>query len=132
MHLRLELFVTEIARSRAFYRDVLGFAASDENADTYVQMSQGGTVLSLNRYDDLPADHPIRGEAGVARGLGIEIVLEVEDLDQRYERMVAAGIALASTLERRPWGLRDFRLIDPDGYYLRLTERRAYQEGSAS
>ncbi len=21
----------------------------------------------------------------------------------------------------RPWGLRDFRVVDPDGYYLRLT-----------
>jgi lactoylglutathione lyase len=21
----------------------------------------------------------------------------------------------------RPWGLRDFRVVDPDGYYLRIT-----------
>ena len=24
---------------------------------------------------------------------------------------------------RRPWGLQDFRVIDPDGYYLRITHR---------
>jgi hypothetical protein len=23
----------------------------------------------------------------------------------------------------RPWGLRDFRVADPDGYYLRVTTR---------
>jgi len=23
----------------------------------------------------------------------------------------------------RPWGLRDFRIFDPSGYYLRITER---------
>jgi hypothetical protein len=26
-------------------------------------------------------------------------------------------------LQPRPWGLEDFRLVDPDGYYLRVTFR---------
>lgn len=132
MKLRLELFVADVARSRAFYSDVLGFSVSDNSSNAYVRMNQGETVLSLNRYDDLPADHPIRGVGDARRGLGIEIVLEVDDLHARYECMLADGTPLASTLGRRPWGLEDFRLIDPDGYYLRLTERRPAQEVSQS
>jgi lactoylglutathione lyase len=25
--------------------------------------------------------------------------------------------------QQRPWGLWDFRIVDPDGYYLRVTSR---------
>ncbi len=38
---------------------------------------------------------------------------------------VPAGWPLAADLQARPWGVRDFRLLDPAGYYLRITERRA-------
>jgi len=35
----------------------------------------------------------------------------------------AAGWPLDEDLQDRPWGLRDFRILDPDGYYLRITNR---------
>ena len=30
---------------------------------------------------------------------------------------------MAEDLGDRPWGLRDFRVLDPAGYYLRITDR---------
>lgn len=30
---------------------------------------------------------------------------------------------MSEDLVVRPWGLRDFRVVDPSGYYLRITER---------
>ena len=30
---------------------------------------------------------------------------------------------MAEDLRARPWGLRDFRVLDPAGYYLRITDR---------
>jgi uncharacterized glyoxalase superfamily protein PhnB len=54
---------------------------------------------------------------------GTELVLEVDDLDQDYARVAAAGWPLAEDLTDRPWGLRDFRLLDPSGYYWRVTTR---------
>jgi predicted enzyme related to lactoylglutathione lyase len=53
----------------------------------------------------------------------VEIVLEVEDLDEALERVERAGVALIEHARERPWGLRDFRIADPDGYYLRVTTR---------
>jgi len=53
---------------------------------------------------------------------GVEVVLEVDDVLRERDRVVAAGWSLAEDLTRRPWGLVDFRLLDPDGYYLRVTE----------
>ena len=31
------------------------------------------------------------------------------------------GWVLEEDITARPWGLRDFRLLDPDGYYWRIT-----------
>jgi lactoylglutathione lyase len=51
----------------------------------------------------------------------VEIVLETPDLDALYERVRRSGYPLAAAMQDRPWGLRDFRVADPDGYYLRIT-----------
>ena len=58
--------------------------------------------------------------AGV-RGAGVEIVLEVEDVEIALEAFERAGRDVVEPLLARPWGLRDFRVVDPDGYYLRIT-----------
>jgi lactoylglutathione lyase len=50
-------------------------------------------------------------------------VIEVDDLDELRERVVSAGIDLVEDVQERPWGLTDFRLTDPDGYYYRFTTR---------
>ena len=53
----------------------------------------------------------------------MEIVLEVEDLDEAYAGFERAGERVAEPIRTQPWGLRDFRLVDPDGYYLRVTTK---------
>jgi lactoylglutathione lyase len=37
--------------------------------------------------------------------------------------VVAAGWPLDDDLREQTWRLRDFRVLDPDGYYLRITNR---------
>jgi lactoylglutathione lyase len=54
---------------------------------------------------------------------GVEIVLEVDDVVAAHRRVLAAGHPLEQDLTRRPWGLTDFRIHDPFGYYLRFTDR---------
>ncbi len=55
-------------------------------------------------------------------------MLEVDDLDEEHARVTAAGWPLAEDLTGRPWGLRDFRLLDPSGYYWRITTRIPHPE----
>jgi uncharacterized glyoxalase superfamily protein PhnB len=57
-------------------------------------------------------------------GRGIELVLEVADIEAVYEQTLAAQWPLAGQLQPQPWGLTDFRVLDPDGYYWRITTRR--------
>jgi uncharacterized glyoxalase superfamily protein PhnB len=52
----------------------------------------------------------------------VELVLEVDDLEAEHQRVRAAW-PLEEDLQERPWGLRDFRVLDPSGYYLRITNR---------
>jgi hypothetical protein len=37
---------------------------------------------------------------------------------------------ISESLELRSWGLHDFRLVDPDGYYLRITHGDAAAQSS--
>jgi len=53
--------------------------------------------------------------------VGVEIVLEVDDVEGWHARVGASGYPILESLQDRPWGLRDFRIADPDGYYLRIT-----------
>lgn len=52
---------------------------------------------------------------------GVALVLEVADPTAAYGQVVAAGWPLVEELSRRPWGLVDFRVLDPAGYYWRIT-----------
>jgi uncharacterized glyoxalase superfamily protein PhnB len=73
----------------------------------------------------LPAEDEYftRHISGHRRGLGVELVLEVDDLDGYHARILASEYEISELLRERPWGLRDFRVVDPDGYYLRITSR---------
>jgi hypothetical protein len=65
------------------------------------------------------------------KGVGVEVVLQVEDVRQFYNR-VKDKVAILEPLKMRAWGLEDFRLLDPFGFYLRFTSRhdiKAYRSG---
>lgn len=59
---------------------------------------------------------------------GIEIIIEVDDLKKERDFIVLQGWKLDQDLQTQPWGLKDFRLVDPDGYYLRFTTHSAKRD----
>jgi lactoylglutathione lyase len=114
MRLRLELFVDDLGRSVDFYRRALGFRLVRQDPG-YASLCNGAVVLGLGPAAGLPK----------RRGAGVEVVLEVDDLDAAYARVRRAGVRPVEAPRGRPWGLRDFRILDPDGYYLRVTDGKA-------
>jgi lactoylglutathione lyase len=126
MRLRLELFVSDLQASVAFYTEVLGFQVMRADPD-YVSVRTGAVVLGLGPVAKLPETGVgpgfTRQRLRADRGAGVEIVLEVDDLDELralYRRCQTRGV-VAEALREQPWGLQDFRVVDPDGYYLRVT-----------
>jgi lactoylglutathione lyase len=119
LSLRIEVFAAEPEASGEFYRHVLGFdELSRQEADgqlTYLWMGRGTARIGIG-VDREGVDPAARRVPS-----GTEIVLEVDDIDAEFRRVQETGWTLAAGLRTQPWGLRDFRLHDPDGYYLRLT-----------
>jgi lactoylglutathione lyase len=117
--LRLELFALDMEASVAFYTRVLGFELAGHEP--------GGVVLGIGPVAKLPEEGGYFGReiATLRRGLGVEIVIEVDDVNGWRDRVAASGHPILEPLRDRPWGLRDFRISDPDGYYLRVTSRPA-------
>ncbi len=122
MGLRIELFVDDLDTSIAFYERTLGFELTRRDED-YASLRRGAAVLGLGPVAKLP-EHGTgpgftRERLARDRGAGVEIVLEVERLE---DVLATAAEAVVEPLQHRPWGLRDFRINDPDGYYIRVTE----------
>jgi lactoylglutathione lyase len=125
--LRLELFALDMEASIAFYTRVLAFELVRHEPGDYASLRLGGVVLGIGPVAKLPEEGGYFGRdiATLRRGLGVEIVLEVGDVDGCQERVADSGHPILEPLRERPWGLRDFRISDPDGYYLRVTSRPA-------
>jgi predicted enzyme related to lactoylglutathione lyase len=101
------LYVSEMERSVAFYRDLLGIPL--EGDDDWQEASLSGTRFALHRAHE--------GLGPLSAGT-IHLNLEVADLDAATERLRDAGVAVDETM-REDWGAAS-RLVDPDGYELFL------------
>ena len=126
MSLRLELFVQDMERSVNFYCRVLGFEILRSSSD-YASLQNGSVILGLGPISKLAEQEGYFTRTRLStqeRGLGVEIVFEVKDVRGMYERVQTAGYAIFEPLQQQSWGLEDFRIVDPDGYYLRITSRR--------
>jgi len=120
MSLRFEVFPADLDRAVDFYTRVLGFELRrDErsSANPYVSMVRGGVQVGA-------APGPAEVGPGARQPpVAVELVLEIDDVAAERDRVVAQGWPLEEELQDRPWGLTDFRLLDPDGHLLRVTSR---------
>jgi lactoylglutathione lyase len=121
MTLRFEIFPDDLDATVDFYTRVLRFRiVKDERDDTspYVSLTRGNVHVGA-------LGTALTGDARAARRppAGVELVLEVDDVAGERDHVVAAGWPLSEDLQDRSWGLTDFRILDPAGYYLRITDR---------
>lgn len=125
--LHVTLAVRDLERAAQFYAQALGFKQVTINP-AFVLMYRGGVVLGL-KADDLLWHPQVEGPPGdeTIRGLGVELVLEVTDVEYFYAQMQQASVTIQEPLADRPWGAQDFRIFDPDGYYWRVTSPRKLQ-----
>ncbi len=127
----MELFVSNLEDSVAFYQGVLEFQVGLERQVMYrgqllrhTPVWNGPVIIGLGLLACLSPEHHLR-RAGLnaARGVGVEFCLYMEDgrLDAYYERVTRECPARVEPLVVQPWGARDFRVADPDGYYVRVS-----------
>lgn len=120
MTLRFEIFPDDLDDVVDFYARVLRFSlTADRRSEPagYVALERGSVRVGAAKRA-VPG-----GRAARLPPAGAELVLEVDDVAGERDRVVAAGWPLEEDLRDRPWGLTDFRIRDPAGYYLRITDR---------
>ena len=106
MSFGIELLVADLEAAIRFYEDVLGFTL-ERHDDGYGSLHRGGAVLGLGPIAKLPPEGPGPGftqrRLSGVRGAGVEIMLEVGDLDAALERVEQAGHPIAEPAQLRPW-----------------------------
>lgn len=116
--LRIEIFPAELDATIEFY-SALGFVVTGRSAGPPAYASLGLDAVRIGACQANPVDPSLR-----AVPAGTEIVIEVDDVRAFRDRARHAGVSPLDDLQTRPWGLLDFRVTDPDGYYVRFTARR--------
>jgi lactoylglutathione lyase len=116
----VELYTQDTAGYLKFIESVAGFKVVQNDPKFAVLRSERGEIL-LNGEKE-PAN-PFRGKlTGRGQGIGVEIGIVAADLDKCHEAAKKSGWTISAGIQKRPWGVRDFRVLAPDGYYLRFTE----------
>ena len=124
-----ELTVLDIAKSLAFYTDLLGFEVVFSRPETrFAYLQLGEAQLMLDQY----AEGQGWGETGKLEpplGRGINLQIEVEKLEPILKRLAEADYPLFVPPEENWYrqedelhGNLEFLVQDPDGYLLRFSE----------
>jgi uncharacterized glyoxalase superfamily protein PhnB len=106
----------------------LGFTKVKHNKEAidpeYLVMQKDGVILNFWSGNDKIWEHSYfkKFPRDSKRGFGLEIIITVDDVETCYQDAKQFA-TVVSDLKLRPWGLKDFRIEDPFGYYLRITER---------
>ena len=110
------VFVSDMARAVAFYRDVLGLPLRFESPH-WTEFASEGATLALHL-----ADAPAAAAGSPALPAGsCHPGLSVPDLDAFHARMVANGVACLQT-PREAFGSRIAQYADPDGLAISVSE----------
>jgi catechol 2,3-dioxygenase-like lactoylglutathione lyase family enzyme len=107
----LIIYVSDLARARAFYEHTLGFRAIEEDGGS-VKYDAGHIILCLNRA----ADFHITLAPG--RDNSTDMVFLVPDLPAARAALEARGVAFTPTVRYEIGAIADF--YDPDGHWLTL------------
>jgi catechol 2,3-dioxygenase-like lactoylglutathione lyase family enzyme len=99
------VFVTDIERSVAFYRDVFGFGKEFENGDPvgFVILVKDAAELHLSL---------VPGHKGSTSNVAH---LMVDDATALYDRLEQHGVRIIKAIRDADYGMRTFVFADPDG-----------------
>ena len=117
------LTVASVARSRDWYRAVLGFTVDREferDGDLFAASMRAGAARVL-----LTQDNGAKGE-GRTKGEGFSLQFTTRGAGE-VDAVAARAKAAGATLDTEPsdaWGQRVFRLRDPDGFRLVISSQR--------
>ena len=119
-----EIYVKSLEASERFY-ELLGMKTSRKQSDFVVMISEG-IKIHLCPIEDCP-DYLISVDCSKIVGSRVEFCFVTDQIDSLYNSLISNKVVIHEELQERPWGKKDFRVIDPDGAYIRITTPRYFQ-----
>jgi catechol 2,3-dioxygenase-like lactoylglutathione lyase family enzyme len=117
------LVVADVARSIAFYRDVLGFELTrtvpDEGPYVFASVQSGPVEIFFNTRDAAVAEYPAFRERPI--GATLTLFIHVTGIEQLHAS-IASRVKIVMPLEKKWYGVTEFAFEDPDGYVITYAE----------
>jgi predicted enzyme related to lactoylglutathione lyase len=104
--------VRDVAKARAFYRDVVGLTPATEFEDFWVEFDVGGTTFGIGNGEPL----------GITPGSSFAATFEVDDAAKERERLLALGVPVTE-LRETPICWMAF-VTDPEGNRFGIHQRK--------
>jgi catechol 2,3-dioxygenase-like lactoylglutathione lyase family enzyme len=113
-----QLFVADIKSSCDFFASQLGFAVAFTYGEPpfYAQVKRDGARINLRCVERPPIDEAMRERQELLSAT--LVVATAHEIKALFLEFRAAGVPFVQTLQRKPWGARDFIVRDPDGNLL--------------
>ena len=108
VHTRHVLAVKDLAVEAAHYIDKLGFER-DSTAPGWEFLSFGTFKAMLGECADEMTAEATGNHSWFAHAL-------IENVDDVYQEFIDRGAKILSPIADKPWGIRDFTVVTPDGH----------------
>ncbi len=129
-----ELYVSDYAISLRFYRDLLGFRVEYSRIDpdfAFLSLGSGQLMTQQER----PTDNHT-GPLKYPYGRGTNLQIEVPSIENANKALMDAGHPLRAPIkeiwreisENLMVGSLELKVLDPDGYYLRVSQGLGFKE----
>jgi uncharacterized glyoxalase superfamily protein PhnB len=118
------LVVSDVARSVAFYRDILGCEVTATVPDAapfvFATVQSGPVEIFFNSREAVAAEYP----SLVERPLGgtLTLFIEVQDISALHESL-KDRVTIVMPLEKKWYGVTEFAMTDPDGWVITFAQR---------
>jgi catechol 2,3-dioxygenase-like lactoylglutathione lyase family enzyme len=110
------LLVEDVRRATEYYRDALGFDVElyDRIPDHYGYARRDGCHVHFARFEGVSA----QPNSDVVPPDMFDAYFWVDDVERMYADVVERGAEVVHGPVEQGYGLREFRVRDPDGYIL--------------
>lgn len=125
------IFVSDIEKMVAFYRDCLGIPVKSEG-DYYTLFEHEG--IEFGFFSRATAPDFIEAELTYPSGVNGTFALSIDvddfyDVDDEYERLIDGGASPVAEPKDVPWGQRSSIVADPEGNMIEISSWGRLPEG---
>jgi len=112
-----QFLVDDLSQAVSYYKDRLGFETDFIYESVYASVSRDGFSIHLKCAPKISADRAHRKQ-----NEHLDAFVGVRGIEALYDEFTSKDAHIIRSLDDRPWGCKDFYVVDLDGYILCFSE----------